>query len=209
MAEQVPLGIADAAVPRGSHTRGSHICTFFSGSAQRDDVVVPFLAEGIRSGQKCVAVLEPPGPRDLLTRLGGQVDQGHSVETGQLELPAPADAYLRSGQFSTEDMLGYWREVATATQDAARSSFIGATGEMQSVLDHPDGRAEFFRYESLLTAVISALPEVVVYDLERFGAEVLMDTLRTHPRVIVGGLIHDNRYYIEPGKFLTARGITR
>jgi hypothetical protein len=82
---------------------------------------------------------------------------------------------------------------------------------MQSVLDHPDGRAEFFRYESLLTAVISALPEVVVclYDLERFGAEVLMDTLRTHPRVIVDGLIHDNRHYIEPGKFLTARGITR
>jgi hypothetical protein len=82
---------------------------------------------------------------------------------------------------------------------------------MQSVLDHPDSRAEFFRYESLLTAVISALPEVVVclYDLERFGAEVLMDTLRTHPRVIVDGLIHDDRHYIEPGKFLAARGITR
>jgi hypothetical protein len=139
MSEQVPLGIVDAAVPRGSH-----VCTFFSGSAQRDDVVVPFLAEGIRSGNKCVAVLEAPGPQDLLTRLGGQVDLGRSVETGQLELPAPADAYLRSGQFSIEDMLDYWRDVATAAQGAARFSFIRATGEMPSVLDHPDGRAEFF-----------------------------------------------------------------
>jgi len=203
MSEQVPLGIVDVAVPRGSH-----VCTFFSGPAQRDDVVVPFLAEGIRSGNKCVAVLEAPGPQDLLARLGGQVDLGRSVETGQLELPAPADAYLRSGQFSTEDMLDYWRDLATAAQGAARFSFIRATGEMPSVLDHPDGRAEFFRYESLLTAAISALPEVVVclYDLERFGAEVLMDTLRTHPRVIVDGMIYDNPYYIEPGKFLATRG---
>ena len=64
-------------------------------------------------------------------------------------------------------MLDYWRDVATAAQGAARFSFIRATGEMPSVLDHPDGRAEFFRYESLLTAAVSALPEVVVclYDL--------------------------------------------
>jgi hypothetical protein len=83
-----------------------------------------------------VAVLEAPGPQDLLARLGGQVDLGRSVETGQLELPAPADAYLHSG----------------------------------------------------------------------FGAEVLMDTLRTHPRVIVDGMMYDNPYYIEPGKFLATRG---
>jgi hypothetical protein len=92
MPEQVPLGIVDASVPSGSH-----MCAFFSGSAQRDDVVAPFLAEGIRSGHK-------------------------------------------------------------------------------------------------------------LYDLERFGAEVLMDTLRTHPRVIVDGTIHDNPYYVEPGKFVAARG---
>jgi hypothetical protein len=61
MPEQVPLGIIDASVPSGSH-----ICAFFSGSAQRDDVVAPFLAEGIRSGHKCVCVLEAPGPQVLL-----------------------------------------------------------------------------------------------------------------------------------------------
>lgn len=79
---------------------------------------------------------------------------------------------------------------------------------MPSVLDRRDGRAEFFRYESLLTAALSAVTEVVVclYDLERFGAEVLMDTLRTHPRVIVDGMIHDNPSCIEPGKFVAARG---
>ena len=45
-----------------------------------------------------------------------------------------------------------------------------------------------------------------LYDLDRFGAEVLMDTLRTHPRVVVDGMVHENPYYIEPGKFLARRG---
>jgi hypothetical protein len=44
-----------------------------------------------------------------------------------------------------------------------------------------------------------------LYDLERFGSEVLMDVLRTHPRVIVDDMVHDNPYYIEPGKYLARR----
>jgi hypothetical protein len=206
MAEQVPLGIAEAAVPRGSH-----ICTFLSGSAQRDDVVVPFLAEGIRSGLRCVAVLESPGPRDLLTRPGCQVDLGHSVETGQLELPAPAEAYLRSGQFSTGDMLDSWREVATATQvrrasasserrARCRPCLITRTAVRSSSATSP------FSRRHLRTPGSGRLP-VRPGALRRGGTH--MDTLRTHPRVIADGLIHDNPYDIEPGKFLTALGITR
>jgi hypothetical protein len=29
-----------------------------------------------------------------------------------------------------------------------------------------------------------------------------MDTLRTHAMVLVDGTVHDNPYYIDPGKFL-------
>ena len=41
-----------------------------------------------------------------------------------------------------------------------------------------------------------------VYDLQRFGAEVLIDSLRTHPVVVVDGMVRDNPYYIDPGAFL-------
>jgi hypothetical protein len=40
-------------------------------------------------------------------------------------------------------------------------------------------------------------------DLQRFGAEVLMDTLWTHPMVVVvDSMVHDNPYYIDPGELL-------
>ena len=44
-----------------------------------------------------------------------------------------------------------------------------------------------------------------LYDLERWGAEVLMDALRTHRLAVVDGMVHDNPYYVEPGKFLVGR----
>src|SRR5947209_7179586 len=90
MTGSVPLGVLDRSVPSGTH-----VCTFYSGPAGRDEVVMPFLAEGIRSGQKCICILESLGPADVLARLGTQVDLGRSVETGQLELATPAHAYLR------------------------------------------------------------------------------------------------------------------
>jgi hypothetical protein len=38
------------------------------------------------------------------------------------------------------------------------------------------------------------------------GAEVLMQALRTHPVVIVDGMIHENPHYIEPSIFLARIG---
>jgi hypothetical protein len=86
-------------------------------------------------------------------------------------------------------MLSYWQRAAAAVRSASGSGLLRATGEMRSVLNHPDGRREFFRYEARLTGAVASLPAVIfcLYDLQRFGAEVLMDTLRTHPIAVVDG----------------------
>ena len=200
--QSVALGILGISVPAGTH-----LCVFFRGTPGLEEIVLPFLAEGIRANDKCLAVLESRGASDVLSGLALQVDVGTSVADGQLELATPADAYLRSGQFSTEDMLGYWADEAAATRSGGNFTLTRATGEMPSVLDQPAGRAEFFRYESMLNDVIPTYPQVILclYDLERVGGEVLMDALRTHPMVVVDGMVHDNPYYVEPGKFLVGR----
>ena len=200
--QSVALGILGISVPAGTH-----LCVFFRGTPGLEEIVLPFLAEGIRANDKCLAVLESRGASDVLSGLALQVDVGTSVADGQLELATPAEAYLRSGQFSTEDMLGYWADEAAATRSGGNFTLTRATGEMPSVLDQPAGRAEFFRYESMLNDVIPTYPQVILclYDLERVGGEVLMDALRTHPMVVVDGMVHDNPYYVEPGKFLVGR----
>jgi len=79
---------------------------------------------------------------------------------------------------------------------------------MPSALDHPHGRTEFFRFEAMLNQFSSSLPLVMLFlhDLEGMGPEVLMQALRTHPAVIVDGMIHENPYYIEPSRFLARAG---
>jgi hypothetical protein len=193
------LTIMNRSVPSGTH-----ICAFCRGPAGRDDVAMPFLGDGIRAGQKCTCVLESLARADGLVRLDRQVDLGRSVETAQLELATPADACLLPGTFSTDGMLSYWQQAAAAASCGKGSGMLRAAGEMPSVQDHPDGRTEFFRYEARLTGVLASLPAVILclYDLQRFGAEVLTDTLRTHPMVTVDGMVHDNPYYADPGAFL-------
>jgi hypothetical protein len=204
MTGSVPLGIRDRSVPSGSH-----ICAFYAGSAGRDEVVLPFLAEGLRTGHKCIAVLDSVSPADVLAKLDDSgVDADKAAQAGQIEVETPANAYFRSGTFSTDDIQSYWRQGISKAKDTGRFPFLRSTGEMPSVLNHPDGRTEFFRFETMLNQFSSPLPLLVLclYDLDGMGAEVLMQALRTHPAVIVDGMIHENPYYIEPSIFLARIG---
>jgi hypothetical protein len=104
MTESRSLTIMNRSMPSGLH-----ICAFSSWPAGRDDVVMPFLADGIRAGDAC----------------------------------------RRSGT---------WQQAAAAAQGTKGSGVLRATGDMPSVLNHPDGRTEFFRYEAMLGDVVPSLP---------------------------------------------------
>jgi hypothetical protein len=38
--------------------------------------------------------------------------------------------------------------------------------------------------------------------LAKFSAAIVMDVLRTHPQVIVGGILRENPFYVPPEEFL-------
>jgi hypothetical protein len=77
---------------------------------------MPYLAEGLRNGEKCICVLSSLPPEDVLARLGEHVDLDLSVERGQLEVTTPAEVYLRTGNFAADDMLSFWKDAATAAE---------------------------------------------------------------------------------------------
>jgi hypothetical protein len=45
-----------------------------------------------------------------------------------------------------------------------------------------------------------------LYDLDRFGGQILVDILKTHPKVLMGSTVLENLYYLEPDEFLATRG---
>lgn len=49
-------------------------------------------------------------------------------------------------------------------------------------------------------------PFVCVYDLNLFSGRVIGDILGCHPKVILGGRVHENPYYLPPDEFLRFKG---
>jgi hypothetical protein len=201
MTPSVHLGFLDRSVPAGSH-----VCAFYSDSATRDEIVMPFLARGLRSGDRCICVLDSLRPKEVLARLGHHVDLDMSVERGQLQLATPADAYLRTGEFDADDMLKYWQEAAAAAE-AAEYGLARVAGEMPRELD-TDSRRQFMRYEARLNEIVANLPQLILclYDLRLSGAEILMDVLRTHPLAVVDGVLYDNPYHVPADTLLGGTG---
>ena len=72
-----------------------------------------------------------------------------------------------------------------------------------ALLDKP-GVNDLLEYETRLNYVLPKYEDPVIcsYDLSRFGAGVAVDILRTHPVVIVGGVLQENPFFIPPDQFL-------
>jgi hypothetical protein len=43
---------------------------------------------------------------------------------------------------------------------------------------------------------------ICTYDLTKVRSTLAMDLIRTHPVVIMGGLLHDNPFFVPPDQFL-------
>ena len=43
---------------------------------------------------------------------------------------------------------------------------------------------------------------ICVYDLAKFSGETVVDIIRTHPMIIIGGVLQENPFYLPPSQFL-------
>src|SRR6187200_1879748 len=98
----------------GAVSAGMHFCALYSGPAERDRLLFSFLEEGLRHGDKCLCLIdgvEPALVRDLAV---GQPGPNYTRRSAQLDVERASDAYLRSGQFSVEDMMSFLSESVDA-----------------------------------------------------------------------------------------------
>jgi hypothetical protein len=75
---------------------------------------------------------------------------------------------------------------------------------MEWALSDLPGVGDLIEYETRVNYVIPKYEGSVIctYDLTKFGASVVMDALRTHPAVIIGGLLQENPFFVPPDQLL-------
>jgi hypothetical protein len=197
MTGPVPSGIDDIGL-----VPGSHVCAFYRGDADRDRLLTGYLGAGLAAGDKCICVVDSAYTAkqlELLPRSHGEPGPLGS----QLDVHLPESTYLAGGEFTTRHMLAFWTESMNKAEIDGYS-FCRLAGEMTWALRDAPGVEHLIGYESELNRVTSSYPVTVLclYDLDRFSGEIVVNVVKTHPQVLVQGILVENPYYIGPDEFL-------
>jgi DNA-binding CsgD family transcriptional regulator len=176
---------------------GTHLCALYSGSAERDDLLFPFLREGIRHGDTCLCYIDDLEPDVVRARAAGEAGVG-DPPADRFDVRPASEVYLQSGKFSVEHMISVLSDNLGEVV-AGGSGLLRATGEMPwpGVLVQPHGADDFLVYEAALNDIVDRKPAVFMcmYDLHRFGLDMLVAVLKTHPLVVLDRTVLDNTHF--------------
>ena len=182
---------------------GTHLCALYSGTAERDDLLFPFLGEGLRHGDTCLCYIDGLAPNAVRARA---VDEAGVVDppTDRFDVRPASEVYLQSGEFSVEHMTSVLSDNLEQVVEQG-SGLLRATGEMPwpGILSQPHGADDFFVYEAALNDVVDRKPALFMcmYDLQRFGLDMLVAVLKTHPVVLLDRTVLDNPHFPTRAEF--------
>ena len=146
----------------GALGRDRHVCAFFATRDEEYRVLTPFIAEGIERGDNAYHIVDPvlrDDHRRRLTESG--VGVAEAEQSGQLEIKAWQDAYLRDGRFDQDRMLALVQEVL----EAGKRKGTGLTrlvAHMEWALEDFPGVSDLVAYETRLNYLLPRYRDPVI-----------------------------------------------
>src|SRR5216684_4116846 len=200
------MGADDRSVQSDKRTLGGHrhVCAFFNSLDEQYRVLRPFIKDGVDRGERALHIVDPELRDEHLKRLGeAGIDVERSMASGQLEVRLWQDAYLREDRFDQDVMLALIEEQLQSGAAAGSRRIRLMTHMEWSLLDKP-GVDDLLEYEARLNYVLPRYddPVICTYDLLKFSSSAAMDIMRTHPAVIIGGVLQENPFFVPPDQFL-------
>jgi MEDS: MEthanogen/methylotroph, DcmR Sensory domain len=182
-----------------------HVCAFFNDLDEEHRVLRSFFKDGFDRGERAIHIVEVEKQEDYLRRLAtAGINVREMMDAGQLEVLPWTDMYVRDHRFDQDAMLASVEELIQSGASAGypRTRLVGHHMDWL-FLDQPAVN-DLLQYEARLNHVLSKYnaPVICNYDLSKISASVAMDIMRTHPLVIVGGLLRENPFFVPPDEFL-------
>ena len=199
MKTSAPISIAGSSL---ADTR--HVCAFFHSEEEEYRVLLPFIKDGFTCGHKAVHVVNPDRRNGHLQRLAAAgIDTDAAESSGQFELRTNVETYLRDGKFDKDRMLQAFEQIASGNN--------GGQFPLSRIVCRMDWAAEgksytddLIEFESRVNDVWEHHDDAVIctYHLGQFGGDTIMDIMRTHPMIIIGGILQQNPFFVPPSEFL-------
>jgi MEDS: MEthanogen/methylotroph, DcmR Sensory domain len=183
-----------------------HICAFFNGMDEHYRVLGSFIKEGFDNGEKAFHLVDPQRREDHLRRLAeAGIDVDAATASGQLEVHPWEDGPLHGEHFDQDAWVAGFEEVLQSgpASGYAKTRFVA---QMEWALVDMPGIEEMMEFETRVNYVVPNYddPVLCAYDLSKFSASTVMSALQTHPLVIIGGLLQENPFYVDPDQLLAA-----
>lgn len=202
--------------PRGTNLRQlleglrphDHLCLLYESPQERLAAAVPFIAIGLKRGEKCIYIVDISTAEDIRKHLAAEgIDVAAAESSGQLSVLHQSTAYTKGGVFDPDRMIALLIE---ETEKALAQDYpaLRVTGEMTWVLRNLPGSERLLEYEARLNEeFFPKYPALAIcqYDRWKFDFEILKGVIITHPLVIRSDRVYRNFYYIPPHDFLSGR----
>ncbi len=184
--------------------RYRHVCAFVNGSGDADLVLDPFVQQGLDRGDRLLYLVDPAksaAPANRLRHLG--YDAGTLLEQHRCEVHTWADTYLKDGRFDQRRMLGVLDHLLLDPG----SPRIRMMCDMGWAAGRSDVADDLIEFEARANFIHARHEHVVIcaYDASGFDGSFIIDILRTHPMVLIGGVLQENPFFIPPARLLEER----
>jgi hypothetical protein len=183
-----------------------HVCAFFSSTQEEYATLLPFVFDGIQRGERAYHVLRSEYRETHIERLrSAGIDVTGVQQRRQLEVATVEETYLRGGRFNPNAMLDLIQDTLKngTALGFPLTRLIAHVAE--KILEDWSNADEWIKYEARLNEVLPAYndPVICTYDTNLITGTIAVDVLRTHPVAIVGGLLYENPFFVQPREFLS------
>jgi hypothetical protein len=164
----------------------------YRGRTQRDELLGPYLSEGLRAGDTCFVAISDQD--------SGRV-RAFSADEGPGELIVRTEPVFAENPFDTEDVITFWEQLVTAALDTEGVDFVRLSAEGTWWMKQAPTLDDLHRYEVRLNDFVARHRASILclYDIDELGAGIVFDAMKAHPRIWLSGLVLENPFFETPG----------
>ncbi len=184
--------------------QGAHICQIFSSDEERNELLNSYIISGLKDNEN-TACFSNKVNEDTLSEFFEKegISIKKELQSENFSSLKTSDIYFENEELQSKKMLTrlteFYKSSITKGYNGAR-----VIGEMDPKIDAPKYEDELLRYECEVSLLAEKYPVTAVcqYDVRDFKGSTIMEILKVHPYIIVGGSIVNNPFYIKPKEYL-------
>ncbi|MGC2422910.1 MAG: MEDS domain-containing protein [Nitrospirota bacterium] len=180
-----------------------HISLIYNNPEERFAAVVPFLRIGLERGERCLCIATESDYEIVMAALADSgIDIADVLARGALVITTQKEFHHTDGPVDAGRLVGLYYQAVTDAKDAGFNTLRVCADVC--CIPEACSEADLVGFEAGINDLIksSDITVLCLYDLNRYSPQIIREIIRTHPKLIFGGMVCNNyTTYLPPDKY--------